>query len=348
MLVCIHGIHVHRYKRESITMSSSSSSSPATTTSTTITSSATTTSSTAIVEQPGEDTCVVYNTETNNAQVISSLAMTQLELFAQTFRQHIHTELEVIIIDTTIPSGVKFAIIEELHSALAEGSKAGAFVELEKTFYLDFFYPKSVRARYTNGKNKPTYIRKLSLGRVEMLCPQRTGVMIRANLKDEQPVRMSPIDGVPLFCRLQECWRFVYQNKFEYVLKKVVSGKDKETACRNIPTFEIEIELLRNKTYLAKTNDVVIIRSLVSKAVDILGRYCKKTGVQDLLELELLASDTPNLTDSKKIARQQKTNSSKKSRVVADHPSCNKKPKTTATSIDPSGVSNTFMQQQAV
>ena len=57
---------------------------------------------------------------------------------------------------------------------------------------------------------------------------------------------------------------------------------------------------------------------------------------------------TPNLTDSKKIARQQKTNSSKKSRVVADHPSCNKKPKTTATSIDPSGVSNTFMQQQAV
>lgn len=229
----------------------------------------------------------------DDMQNISVVVMTQLELMVNTYRLHPFTELEMNLLHQTCPSGISFNTMNSLYMALVNGTDEGTFKQLQKKTYIDYFYAGNVRGRYVSGKSKPVYIRKTPLARLDVGCIQRPGTIMRFNLKDEAPLRKFAPSGPPLFVRLAEVWDFIYKDKFMYTIKKVVSGKDKQSACLETPSFDVELEMLRNKSAWDQTNDVIIAHSFMSKSIDMIGRWSPQTQTQDFLEVDLLAAFAP-------------------------------------------------------
>lgn len=289
------------------------------------------------VEKEDEDTVVVVPEAFNEElQSISALAMTQAELLVNAFRLHPFTELEMVLMQDSMPTGVTFEAMKSLYDALVGATQLGIFEQKEKKTYVDYFYPGNVRGRYENGRDRPVYIRKVALARLDTVCLQRPGTIMRYNLKDESPMRKFFPTQPPLFVRLAEVWDFTYKNKFVYTVKKVVSGTTKQDACTRPPAFEVELEVLRNMEYLNNTNDGTLARSLISKSVDLIGRWSEETETQDFLEVDIVHACVPS--DRSKVSTITNSGSTGEKGTTASHPKTKKKKKTTKKQADdPSG-----------
>ena len=223
-----------------------------------------------------------------------------------TFRLQPHTELEVLLLEHDRPHGISFDRMMALYKTLCVSGEKGTLCQMQKKFYMDAFYAGNVRVRYINGKNKPQYIRKLPLARVELCCRQRPGNILRFNIKDEKPIRtMDLTASTPLFVRLSEVWEFSLNEMYMYTLKKTVSGETKEAATKTSPTFEVEIELLRNKKNMTKENGLLAVE-FISLAVDLLGRY-SKTGLEDFLDVSMLTTNGPSMKKSATTSKRKRS-----------------------------------------
>jgi hypothetical protein len=255
----------------------------------------------------------------------------ETEAFVTGFQSHPESELEVVFKNITLPcGGVSFEVFNNLFIALSAAATSGLMFGNEKTAIIDFFYADSIRTRYVAGKT-PVTIKKTRISSMSLLCLERPTLGITMHLKNEilQPMTTVP-SASPLFVRLQEVWIFLYKDTFEYTLKKVVSGRDKQSACTKPPIYEIEIEILRG-TWLNSKNDEQIAKSLLCKIGDMCGRYDQEGNQVDLTIVSANAgevSDPDELRHSQRkliAARKRKEQRKRKAEMLNDQPTSNKK-----------------------
>jgi len=171
--------------------------------------------------------------------------------------------------DNRFVTGVTFDYFKALHTAL-DTAEAGTWsTSTKKSHFASFFYPNSIRARH-NVRDKPVYVSKITVCNCDLNCKQRQ-YDLRIALSKESPLVFSPIAG-PQYVRLHERWSFTYRDTWRYDFTKVCSGTNKETACRELPVFEVELELLRTPLLAGLSNEI-IAQHLLEKLTDLLGRF---------------------------------------------------------------------------
>lgn len=200
------------------------------------------------------------------------------------FREHDDYEFEMCLCTKTNPEEKKHELAEEsafsMLKVLTESAGKGHFTMSSQVF-VDYFYEQGairhrcfVKTDDISHKSAQT-IRKTRVGRLEATCPERD-FMFRFNLKREQPIfDFDTIKaGKPYFVRVQQEWQFVYKSAFLYTIKKVQAGGTSKHECLQQPVhFEIEIELLRDQTYLNSHDDAQLAESIVQKSLDLCGRF---------------------------------------------------------------------------
>jgi hypothetical protein len=195
-------------------------------------------------------------------------AITGLVVHFQTSKS---IELEVIMRDTYLPHGVSFGVFQSLYLSLVASAEAGHMVAIGKSNIVDSFYPGNIRGRHEVGKS-PVFITKTPIRKVDTVCDQRPGTMLRFNLKDELPkVKTYTPDIAPTYIRLQQHWNFLYRDRYMYTLKKVVQGPTKAEACLLPPSFEVELEMLHHAPTRFQP-PVTTATSFLAKAIDLCGR----------------------------------------------------------------------------
>jgi hypothetical protein len=174
-------------------------------------------------------------------------------------------------------SGVDFSYFKALHSVFNTGRESDReqkdiWSQSEiKSHFASFFYKGDVRGRY-NVRDSPVFVRKIPVLKCDLNCKSRS-YDIRISLKEEQPVKNYLAKDTPEYVRLHERWSFTYKEAWRYDFTKVASGTSKELACKSEPVFEIELELLRNSTFLNSTSNDQIAIHIIEKLIDLLGRF---------------------------------------------------------------------------
>jgi hypothetical protein len=254
-------------------------------------------------------------------QAMKSTLDDEIMAFVTGFNVHKNAELEAVFSDRHLEAGgIRFELFQKLFNAMEASSKHGLIFASDKVAMIDFFYPDSVRTRYIAGK-VPVTIKKTRIGKLKLICIQRSNLDITIHLKNEIPLLNSPTTPA-LFVRLQEVWTFIYKNTFEFTLKKVVSGKDKADACTKAPVYEIEIEMLKGP---ATTNIANCSKSFLMKIGDLCGRFDEKGNIVKLYFTTVgVCSDLRDI-QKKLIAARKRKEQRKRKKIY--HESDNNKPK---------------------
>jgi hypothetical protein len=217
----------------------------------------------------------------------------QLIPLIQRFRKSEFAELEgsIGIIQVNqqgnFKSGVNFSYFKALFAEFSK-TEAKTWSKFEdKQHFATFNFGDNIRGRY-NVKQNPEFIRKVTLAKVDIDCPERS-YDLRVSLRDELPVVNFVPKSPPEFVRLHERWSFTYKNSWRYDFSKIASGTTKETACKNSPIFEIELELLKQGDFIVTATDQEIAHHIVHKLIDLLGRFNKAF---ELLPVTLRVSKT--------------------------------------------------------
>ena len=200
-----------------------------------------------------------------NASVVAK----NIEPFIDFFKKNPLLELEGslgVVGGVGFTSGVEFEHFKSLFSALSSSDWSPCV----KSQFASFFHSNSVRATY-NARDKPVFIRKTPVHKVDFVCGGRN-YDLRVSLREERPVASQGIRD-PTHVRLHERWSFVYKEAWRYDFTKVASGPTKELACQSQPVFEIELELLRNDTFLQSLTTPQLAVHIVEKLIDLLGRF---------------------------------------------------------------------------
>lgn len=240
-------------------------------------------------------------------QCVSALAMGQCELLVRAFMLHKHGQLSVTIDDITIPgAGVAFQVFENLFKELTSAAKNNTdIVPGTKQQVVDYFWNGNVVRRYLNNPVKPQMIRRCDIARLDLNCLERQHLRLKICLKNETPLRSFVPKTNPMFVTVAETWTFTYKQLFEYRLTKSSSGVDKHTACNFSPEYNITLSILKCKKRLDGRSTTSLTNSMLWKAIDILGRYNIRTGVQDFLTIDLdqSYSSSQSLTRQGKIKK---------------------------------------------
>jgi hypothetical protein len=178
-----------------------------------------------------------------------------------------------ILKPTLFQPGVDFCYFKSLYSVFQKAGEERHIWSKEnpKEHFASFFFSEDIRGRYSIA-NKPVFIRKLPVSNCDIICKERI-YDLRVNLKSEVLVSDYIATEPPIYVRLHERWTFIYKNTWKYDFSKVSSGKTKESACKSLPVFEVELELLRNNTVFLNESSTVIATNLVEKLIDLLGRF---------------------------------------------------------------------------
>jgi hypothetical protein len=201
-----------------------------------------------------------------NASVVAK----QIEPFIDQFKKNPLLELEGslgVVGGVGFTSGVDFEHFKALFSTLSVSDWSPCV----KSNYASFFHPNRIRATY-NARDPPVFIRKTPVEKCDFVCSGRN-YDLRVSLREERPVVNQTTTREPSHVRLHERWSFVYKDAWKYDFTKVASGPTKELACRSQPVFEIELELLRNYTFLQSLTTPQLAVHIVEKLVDLLGRF---------------------------------------------------------------------------
>lgn len=205
----------------------------------------------------------------------------------QAFQNTPTAELEVIISRKVMQGKQNGTLPFEMWKKLYRWVKTGCkqnpihmIFEGEQEF-MDCFYDNNVRVRARFGQD-PVCIIKTKIASIHAKCPQRKFLDFHFTLKNEVPTTEPAIGQQPLYVRIQKVYSFRYKNAFQYVFKKVATGATKELACQETPTYELELEVLRDSHYFQTKTIEHIADSFIEKTLDLTGR-----GENEELTLEL-------------------------------------------------------------
>lgn len=191
------------------------------------------------------------------------------------FRTLQHAEFEVIVFQRVKNlKNISFEVFDRVLKCLTKASQAPANIfdfRGKKTLQDFYFSHGNVRSRIEIGF-APKNIHKKKVCIVNAMCAERNQFHFTFHLKQEIPVK-NPSISSPSFIRLQEVWEFVYKEAFIYTLKKVCAGKTKEQACQEVPTYEMELELIPHSSYLKNKTNEEMAESLIEKCLDLVGRF---------------------------------------------------------------------------
>jgi hypothetical protein len=216
---------------------------------------------------------------------ISEEVFDQLVNLIKKFKQEKDCELEGLI-GVLKPSefnpGVDFQYFKEVYNALdSADTKLWTNIE-KKEHFVSYFFKDNIRGRY-NVKDSPKFVEKSKITSVDCFCQERK-YDLRLNLKRETEKTFVPVSK-PHFVRLHERWSFTYKNAFRYDLSKVSSGKTKDLAARNQPSYEIEVEILKGSEFIAQNPVELVATNFLAKLIDLLGRF---DGDYEVLPLSLV------------------------------------------------------------
>jgi hypothetical protein len=185
------------------------------------------------------------------------------------FRKSKDEECEVILKEKKLP-GVSWEVFEELYNSMQNSPDLRAEGERH---VVDTFYPNNIRGRHVVG-NATVYVKKTPVVRRDE-GDQENGLWLRFALKREEKMPRNFVpEEPPVFFRLQNTQTFLYKEGWMYTLSKVVQGMSKEEACRQDPTFEVELEILHNGPAVRTcVDDEKLAASFAAKAKDLLGTY---------------------------------------------------------------------------
>lgn len=207
-----------------------------------------------------------------------------------------YAELEAYMTHVdTISGGITPQLFKHIYSRFEDSTSKGIFKASRRKRFIDFFYEDSKRLRTEIGF-PPIYVTKNKLSSLQSLCPERKSIGLVFNLKTETPVTNNNKDDFPepIFVRMQQVWEFTYKDTFLYSFKRVLSGKNKEEACKNTPTYEIELEILRNKDYMNHNDNQYIASDFIEKTLDLVGRQDSITGEIVPVSLNLISTMSKN------------------------------------------------------
>jgi hypothetical protein len=211
----------------------------------------------------------------NNLFMDFDLIVEQLIPLIRIFRENPNCELEGslgVLSSNSFTSGVEFNYFKTLFQELSKSEKSTWTTFDDSQHFASFYFPGNIRGRY-NVKEKPDFITKISLGKLDLSCPERS-YDLRISVREEKPLCDFVAKHKPEFVRLHERWSFTYKNIWKYDFSKVAGGSSKETACRSAPTFEIELELLKLNTHSIKAKtDRELAYHILHKLIDLLGRF---------------------------------------------------------------------------
>ena len=131
------------------------------------------------------------------------------------------------------------------------------------------YYPDGIRGRFL-GVSPPVFIRKNLLRRVDIKCTNKTS-SLRVTVKNEIPIEDYEYLSKPKSVRLHQRTSVTYKKCWRFDVSPVSQGDDKEQACANPETRELEVECLREA--LTHLTDLEIATQLLLRGGDLLGRY---------------------------------------------------------------------------
>ena len=250
------------------------------------------------------------------------------------------SELEAVITFHKRHS-VPFSVFEQLHTLLSKLSKTNPkLLELPVAHYIDSFYHDNIRSRHTLGQ-RVEVIQKTRIANLYLKATTRANVSIRLNLKNETPIEEKHVHGqVPLLVRCQEVYNFQYGERFEYSLRKVVSGATKEAACQNKPTYHLELEVIRLKKTREPSDIGQLSSNFLSKIGDLLGR----SSSDEVFVFDVIPNST---TYKRKSAKKRKTTTSPASSSSSSSSSSASAPSKTKTKSKSKSKSPTAARAQA-
>lgn len=160
-------------------------------------------------------------------------------------------------------------------------------VEPNVKFATRYFNQPNLRGRYFENR-PPEIVEKIVLSKVDIHCPNRP-YGIRITLSREIPKNQDILTHKKTqFIRLQRRWSFIYKdsslNVWRYDLTSLVSGKDRESAMKSTPRFEVELELVKPGRCIKKE---ILTKQFLSKISDLVGNYNSK-GERENLSLKLI------------------------------------------------------------
>jgi len=201
----------------------------------------------------------------------------KLKSLVRLFRDNRHAELEVIVGCSDkkgkFRAGTNQEVFDNFIASIGKGIVSDSsgvwsdFVgeELTATYY----FSDGVRGRFT-GVSPPVFVRKELLGRVDIQCSNKAS-NLRVTVKNEVPVVGYKFLTKPVSVRLHCRTSVTYKGIWRFEASPVSQGKDKEEACANPETREIEADCLR--TALGSLSNEALAKHLLWRGGDILGRY---------------------------------------------------------------------------
>lgn len=169
-----------------------------------------------------------------------------------------HPELELSlgqVVDGCFQPGVSFDHFNTLSKLLLSCSTLRS-----RTFHsINYLYTDGIRSRHIVG-SAPVFERKVTLDQFQFYCEERS-LWVRVKLSAEIPENKKK--ERPSSVRLIQRQQSVAAD-FVIDLSKTVIGKTKVAACKNTPTFEIELEV---------TNFQVTGETILQKLSSLIGKY---------------------------------------------------------------------------
>ena len=217
---------------------------------------------------------------------MTSTDVTKLIKMIALFRTHADYELEASVgiraasSDLEIPRSVPKQDFQHFQKAVAENVENGVFEKvMDGNIAGDCFYADSVRVRCPKiGCSE--CVRKVPVMKMQGTCALVPTHRFLFHLKQEQDLKTEAeryLTEVPLFLRVTKTWAYKFKNAYLYTFKEVYSGLTKEEALNSTETYEIEIELLHDATYLDAKTDEEIAHSFIQKVL----RFCPYINKKD-------------------------------------------------------------------
>lgn len=117
---------------------------------------------------------------------------------------------------------------------------------LHRTKYehgVDFIYGDKIIGTFSTDGSMPQFCRKITRSR--LLFENEYHATVQFTLVEKTPLHVETITGFgkPCSVQLYQKWIFTHKNKTKYEFIKLVSGRTKELACQESPSFFIHVSV---------------------------------------------------------------------------------------------------------
>jgi hypothetical protein len=172
--------------------------------------------------------------------------------------------------DNMFVNGVEYEYIYELLRVFGE-TKWTSQSKLSDPDHHINFYLDDISGFY-NGYSKPTFIKKKIINSVNIHCSIRD-YSININLIKKEVCPNYIFKETPQFATVNQSWSFNHKHNWNYTLSKVGSGINKTKASNSLPTFNINLELIKNTNFEKQTSSAKLAENIHLKCKQLLGNY---------------------------------------------------------------------------